>query len=792
MSVAACAAKAIDCAVALPLATVAGGRPSSRHGAMLLSPRSRRSTGAGSDSSGSDIEAGSNGEHELGARQRSQQLISPRNSSNTTGTNTSTRPHAFFPPTFVPPSSWQRRLCPSSTVPVLMTALLCTLVFWMLHLYLTSQMGSTAEATVQLLTSHPPRQQPTRHATSTQSDAVARQQHLLTTVESCLRQHPSYTDPYTDTSRASLPHSRRARPFPPLPIDCLDNLTFSTHEHALLQLTQLIHRMHASDGELDYFDPLANRLQADEGPAIPYTPLPSIWLQWAPWDDELDAGDSSVQQTGGDCELLLLGEGRYAHRQSVYAVRDSIAHVDADDRHHTIITTTSAQAQTDIKRCMPTSGQPGQEQDNITVTTAAALPQANASYAPRPPVTYLLSRHNSANPWHSLIEHLYPQWLQMFLRGDFPYSFQHLTAAFAATPSNSEPSVSFPQPHFDLLVYHETGAPNGPQFDGWWHILLGAPVRYLRAGDSVSCSLCILGPPKALAVYDYWGGSRFVYDSATQFMVRLFRRHVYARVDVAPWRVRADGTPSVTYSFQRRSTTYWRPHGEEEGQRLHNEYVLPDFPRLLEGERLAESNKRGRNVSITELSPSAFDFSPLADPSRSTLITGNCSWHGWNASQHYTALSSLPLVVLTRRHVNHERTLRPFANFLAFYQQPAVAASLPYHLLLLYIEDLPLADQVALLSSASVLLTVEGASEINQLYLPLRSVVVEVECDRRFYDGNRPRPWHQSLGQYLGHLFIQWSVEGCDRWDDAKALRLHEILVRALESTARNRYVYMS
>ena len=120
-------------------------------------------------------------------------------------------------------------------------------------------------------------------------------------------------------------------------------------------------------------------------------------------------------------------------------------------------------------------------------------------------------------------------------------------------------------------------------------------------------------------------------------------------------------------------------------------------------------------------------------------------------------------------------------------------ASLPYHLLLVYIEDLPLVDQVALLSSASVLLTVEGASEINQLYLPLHSVVIEVECDRvRFYDGNRPRPWHQSLGQYLGHLFVQWSVDACDKWDEAKATRLHELLVRVLESTERNRYVYLS
>ena len=548
--------------------------------------------------------------------------------------------------------------------------------------------------------------------------------------------------------------------------------------------------MHASEAELDFFDPLANRLTDEDGPAIPYIPLPSQWLHWADWDNGL-ADTDSTHQSGGECELIQLGERPYAHHQLIYAVKEAAVQVDPDNRHLTTITTTSQLANTSIHLCSPTYVQFGQEQDNLTLTTATTLPPTNTSHLPRPPVTYLLSRHNSANTWHTLVEHIYPQWLQMFLRGDFPYHFEQLTAVFTPTAATADS-----QPHFDLFVYHETGSPTGPTFDNWWHMLLGAPVHYLQAGDSVSCSLCILGPPKALAVYDYWGGSRFVYDSATQFMVRLFRRHVYARIDMAPWRRRGDDVPSVTYSFQRSATTYWRPRGGEEArQRVQMEYVLPDFPRLLESERLIKSNRRGgKNVSMTELSPSAFDFAPLADPSRSILITGNRSWQGWpdDGQLHYTALSSLPLVVMTRRHVDHPRTLRPFNNFLSFYQHSATLATLPYHLLLVYIEDLPLVDQVALLSSASVLLTVEGASEVNQLYLPLRSVVVEVECERRFYDGGRPRPWHQSMGQYLGHLFVQWSVDGCDTWDDTKARRLHELLVRVLDSTERNRYVYMS
>jgi len=547
--------------------------------------------------------------------------------------------------------------------------------------------------------------------------------------------------------------------------------------------------MRASDGELDFFDPLANRLSDEDGPAIPHPTLPSAWLHWPHWDNGLDDSDS-IAKPGGDCVLLELGDGLYAHRQHIYAVKHATATINPLNRHLTTITTTSRDANTTMKRCTPTAGQQGQEQDNITVTLTDTLPPSNASYLPRPLVTYLLSRHNSANAWHTLIEHIYPQWLHMFLRGDFPYKFEQLTAAFtdAAAPASSKP-------HFDLFVYHETGSPNSPELDGWWQTLLGAPVNYLQTGDGVSCSLCILGPPKAVTVYDYWGGSRFVYDSATQLMARLFRRHVYARVDIAPWRRRDDGAPSVTYSFQRSATTYWRPRGgEEAGQRGRVEYVLPDFPRLLKAEWVATSHRLGRNVSMTELSPTAFNFSSLADSNRSILITGNGSLHGWpeDTQRHYTALSTLPLVIMTRRHVDHERTLKPFDTFLSFYQQPALLATLPYHLLLVYIEDLPLVDQVALFSSAAVLLTVEGASEINQLYLPLRSVVIEVECEKRFYDGARPRPWHQSLGQYLGHLFVQWNVGTCEGWDEAKAVRLHELLVRVLESTERNRYVYMS
>ena len=622
--------------------------------------------------------------------------------------------------------------------------------------------------------------------TSIPPEAAARWQTVLAAVDSCLRRHPSYPDT-TDTSPPARPHTRRARPFPPLPIDCVANLSLSVHEQSVLQLQQLIHRMHASDDELDFFDLLTDRLTAQDELAVPYTPLPSTWLHWAAWDGGLD----ELGQGGGDCERIEFGEGRHAHRQDVYLVRDAIAAVDLNNSHHTSITTTSLHADSNIRRCSPTSGQPGQEQDNLTLANVSALSPTNASYLPRPPLTYLLSRHNSANPWHTLIEHIYPQWLQMFLRGDFPYTFEQLTAVFSESASSTATS----QPHFDMFVYHETGSPKGPVFDGWWRSLLGAPIRYLRTGDNVSCSLCIFGPPKALTVYDYWGGSRFVYDSATQFMVRLFRRHVYARVDVAPWRRRADDAPPVTYSFQRSATTYWRPRGGEDGQqRVRVEYVLPDFPSLLQSEMHALSSQRARNVSMAELTPSAFDFTLLASPSRSVLISGNSTSIAWpeDGPPHQTALASLPLVVMTRRGANNGRGLRPVERFMSFYQQPAIRDTLPYHLLLVYIEDLPLADQVALLSTASVLLTVEGASEINQLYLPLRSVVIEVECDRRFYDGGRPRPWHQSLGQYLAHLFVQWNVDGCDHWDDAKARRLHELLLRVLSSKERDKYVYMS
>ena len=745
---------------------------------MGLSPRSRR---------GGDIESGSPSEHELISRQRTSHATSPRSSNHSSASSRHVQT-AFFPSASPVPSSWYRRLCSSAMVAALATACVCTVAFCLLHLYLIEQMDISALTIVPPLASYPQYlSHSILHAAST------RQKRLLSTVESCRRQHPSYPDP---TSTSSLPprHTGRARPFPPLPAECVGHLNLSVHEHSQLQLVQLTHRMHASDDELDFFDPLANRLTDEDGPAIPYTPLPSSWLHLAAWDTG-PADSGSIGRPGGDCELLQLGERQYAHRQSIYAVTDATALVDPQNKHRTNITTTSQNASTNIKACSPTSGQLGQEQDTLTLATATSLPHANASYSPRPPVTYLLSRHNSANPWHALIEHIYPQWLQMFLRGDFPYTFQQLTTAFTGPSTDAASSTAaVAQPHFDFFVYHETGGPNGPVLDQWWHTLLGAPIRYLHGGDSVSCSLCIFGPPKAMAPYDYWGGSRFVYDSATQFTVRLFRRHVYARVDVVPWRRRADDTPPVTYSFQRRATTYWRPRAERAGQAVKVEYVLPDFPRLLESERIAEESRRGGNVSMTELTPSAFDFSPLADPSRSILITANGSLQGWpeDGWQRYTALSSLPLVVLTRRHVNHARTLRPFSKFLSFYNQSAILSTLPYHLLLVYIEDLPLVDQVALLSSASVLLTVEGASEINQLYLPLRSVVIEVECDRRFYDGNRPRPWHQSLGQYLGHLFVQWNVEGCDNWDDAKAVRLHELLVRVLESTERNRYVYMS
>ena len=739
-------------------------------GAMLLSPRARR---------GFDMDSASHAEHEHSNRQRSQ-LLSPRpNPANTANRHAH---HGFFLSNSPPPSSWHRRQWPSSIVPILATACLCTILFCVMHLYLTD---ATATPAVQ------PYPQQMQHSspqsTTVQPELAARQQHILAVVESCLRRHPSYSDP-TDQSLLARPHTRLARPFPPLPADCIANLSLSVHEQSVVQLRQLVHRMHASDDELDFFDPLSDRLAVQNGLGVPYAPLPSTWLHWAEWDGGLD----ELGHDGGDCELIEFGQGRHAHRQEMYAIIDATAAVDPKNKHQTSVTTTSLHANTtSIKICSPTSGQPGQEQDIINVTTAAKLPPTNSSYLPRPPLTYLLSRHNSANPWHTLIEHIYPQWLQMFLRGDFPHTFDQLTEAFSG-PASSPP---FSQPHFDVFVYHETGSPNGPVFDGWWRKLLGVPVRYLRAGDSVSCSLCIFGPPKALTVYDYWGGSRFVYDSATQALVRLFRRHVYARVDVAPWRGRADDTPSVTYSFQRSVTTYWRPRGGGDNrQRLPVEYVLPDFPKLLESERRALSNQRGRNVTMAELSPSGFNFTRLASPSRSILISGNGTWTGWpgHGSQRHTALSSLPLVVLTRRGINNARTLRPFTTFTSFYQQPAIRDTLPYHLLLVYIEDLPLADQVALLSTASVLLTVEGASEINQLYLPLRSVVIEVECDRRFYDGSRPRPWHQSLGQYLSHLFVQWSVDGCDSWDDEKAQRLHELLVRVLSSTERDKYVYMS
>ena len=761
---------------------------------MLLSPRARRLA--------VDVDVGSGAEHDsIHNRQRCHiQIPSPRllvREHSSTGVSRCSHTAPSFPRVSPPPpsASW-RRHCLPSIVPVLATACLCTVLFCLLHIHLTSRIESSYTPTVLPILSRLQPQPHSQHQQLTELGThLTRQRHLLELVDSCLRNYPSYYD----SSIFPDIDARRARPFPALPADCTANLSLSTHDAALVQLTQLIRRMRASEGELDYFDLLADRASDGDGPAIPYSPLPSSWLHAARWDDEAAAeGDSSSVRGGGECELLQLGEQHYAHKQHIYAVRDATAHINPDNRHRMNLTTTSLSANTTLLRCTPTYTQQGQAQDNITAATATTLPPGNSSYLPRPPVTYLISRHNSANAWHSLVEHIYPQWLQMLLRGDFPYAFDQLTAAFSrpAPSSSSAAAVTADSAHFDLFVYHETGSPTGPHFDGWWQTLLGAPVRYLRPGDAVSCQLCILGPPKALAVYDYWGGSRFVYDSATQFAVRLFRRHVHARVDVAPWRVGTDDAPPVRFSFQQAATQHWRVRGDADDTSARMEYVLPDFPRLLANERAARSKQSGKDVALSELSPSGFNFSALADRNRSILITGNASWQGWPAdaaaAQHLTAVSSLPLVVLTRRHATDPRTLSPFSTFTSFYQQPHVLATLPYNLLLVYVEDLPLADQVALFSRASVLLTVEGASEINQLYLPLRSAVVEVECERRFYDGERPRPWHQSMGQYLGHLFVQWNVLDCAAWNEEKAQRLHELLVRVLESGERNKYVYMS
>ena len=165
---------------------------------MLLSPRSRRS---------GDIESGASIEQDFSSRQRSQ-IISPRsNSSNSNNVTSRHAQSAFFLSSSPPPTNWQRRVWLSSIVPVLATACLCTVVFCLLHVYLTGQMDSTAASFMQPITAYQQHSQHvTQQSTSKRSSVAARQQHILAAVDSCLRQHPSYSH-YTDGSPPANYHT---------------------------------------------------------------------------------------------------------------------------------------------------------------------------------------------------------------------------------------------------------------------------------------------------------------------------------------------------------------------------------------------------------------------------------------------------------------------------------------------------------------------------------------------------------------------------------------------------------
>ena len=634
-----------------------------------------------------------------------------------------------------------------------------------------------------------------RDSASSSSSLSAAHQRALQQLRECLQEHallPSRADP------RPVPHSPSSRPFPPVPSDCLTSLSLHnrTHERSLLEYALLISRLNASDEELQFFDVLGDR--RGRGMTAVFDTPPSQLLQLADWDQ----GVQSARRAGAQCEHLLLSQGPYAKNASVYAVRDGRARVVSDGKDvdgnpaHRLFLSTAApiSPHDNIMRCTPTSAQKGQAVlDNVTITSAplSAASACNASLhalSPAPPVTYLLSRHNSANVWHTLIEHIYPQWLQMFLRGDFPLSLSELS--------------KLPSSHYELLVFHETGRPNGPVFDTLWQQLFNSPLGYLPAAPSASspslcCDLCILGPPKALALYYYWGGSRFTFDASSLVFVRLFRRFVYGRLAVHPWKT----GQLLRYSFQAGAGADARQQQEDKQRPPPSlpPYVLPDFPALIRQEmRLQGASDAGH------LNNQSWDWTRLMNENRTVLLSpSSFASSSVNLTAAAFTVSTLPLVVFIRRlPINNpaadaeHRTLSPISRLQSFYSQPEIADSLSYHLLLLYIEDLPLSDQLRLLSRASVLLTVEGAAEVNQLFLPLHSAVIEIACGERFFDGGRPRPWHQSLAQYLGHRFIAWPLERhrCGEIDELFLHKLHELLTSVVHPSSAHdsQYIYLS
>ena len=628
---------------------------------------------------------------------------------------------------------------------------------------------------------------------------------------------------------ASLPasitlHTPAARPILPLNLQsacwaATDNgsaaLLNSSHSLAQLEYQLAVRRMAASDDELDYFDPLDDRAVSDSagtGPTVPYPHLPSRIIEWR----DFDRGVESGAEAGGGCEWMGLGHGAVVHRQPVYVGVDMAVREDPQVGNLLHLFTHNENVSRDEaekNKCTPTAWQSGQDQAHaeVKLVTAANSEQyfcgrpPSSSAKPYVPVVYFMSRHNVNTPWHVIIEHIYPHFINSHLRGDFPLKWDEL--------------VAWQNSHLQMYDWHLTGQHGSTAFEYWWTRLFGAEVQKMNSSTRVCCSMCILSPPKVLTVYDYWQQDRFVFDSHSQVMVRLFRRHLFARNNVAAF----DRAKLLTFSFQtagRRDelqSEYAEARQAQQGAavggtavssgELRSEqqqssksrvqlpspmYQVPDIAALLSRELEYRSRQAGKQVELAELNVElGWNWESVMRRDRTRLFSPS-AYRSVNGSIP-PRFSHLPLVVYAMRGGSGDRDVHEMERWWGYYSRADVADSLPYHLLFVHIEDLPWQDHFALLGRAAMLIAVEGAGLLNILLLPLRSVVLELECTRRNYNGNRPLPWHQSLSQYLGHMHIQWSLEtppSCT-FDQRTVERMHDTIVQSLHSKERNKYVYV-
>ncbi len=559
-------------------------------------------------------------------------------------------------------------------------------------------------------------------------------------------------------------------------------LLTSTHLAAQMEYELAVRRMAASSDELDYYDPLDDRQQQSSvGPGIAYTHVPSRIIEWL----DFDQGVASAESAGGGCEPVGLGHGWQAHRQSVYVGVDMAVRESPESGNWLHMYTRSANASHEVNSCVPTSGQTGQDQAHAEIKSVTT-DNANEYFCPlttgQPsviPVAYFMSRHNVNTPWHVLIEHVYPHYINSYLRGDMPLTWDEL--------------VAWQPTHMQLYDWHLTGQHGLTIFEYWWPRLFGAEVVVMNDTQRVCCRMCVMSPPKVLSVYDYWQFDRFVFDGHSQVMVRLFRRHMFARNKVAAH----DNSRLLAYSFQSPEVRealqqeYVAARGGQQTN-LPPPYQLPDFAALLTRETEQRStHQQGAPVTVDDLTAEhnwQWRYVMQADRTRLFSPTAYQSVNGSSPPR----LTPLPLVVYAMRRGSGDRDVHEMERWWEFYQRPDVADSLPYHMLFFYVEDLPWQDQFTLLGRSAMLVAVEGAGLLNALMLPLRSVILELECTLRNYDGKRPLPWHQSLSQYLGHLHIQWSMEQAKcTFDQQTVERMHDTIVQSLQSRERNKYVYM-